>query len=538
MSKAQDIIKLEERERANQSNFRTLWQNTADLMYPRENQIVDHTVPGEMKTNAIFDLTAVMESQNMASGLAQNLVPPGQKFFALKPANRELQTIENVKKYLGEITEMVHDELFSSNFMLQLTETLRSLVVFGTGNIFTEFKTKLNFKDYAIGTYQVRENAEGIIDTMILKFPLTAIQATEEFESPGKSVVSAMASEDTQGNKFEFIHVVRPRKERNRLLSNNLNMPFESIFVSIKDTLIVDEGGFDEFPYNVPRWLKSSVESYGRGQGTEVLPQVRVLNRMMSDFIEMANKWVNPPLEVLESFEGEVSVIPGAIKNVLQMESIKAINQTALGNFPIGKDIVEMQRQVVKDAFFANAFAPLTDLSGDRRTTLEIRQRVQEAFKKIGAPIGRIQTELFTPMITRVVLLLLRNGRIPPAPPELQGTELKIEYVGPLSLALKSSEVEASQQWIAIVGEIEQINPGAIDNIDFDDAIRRMARSFGVNEEDIASQEEVDAKREQRQAELERRQAMEVAQLAGQAYPGSTKAPEAGSPAEQLIGAS
>jgi hypothetical protein len=144
---AQQIISLRDREHSKQSNFRNLWQDTADLTYPREDQIIDKKVPGERKTQKIYDVTAVMESQNMAAGLAHNLVPPGQKFFALKPANRDLQDVDEIKSYLNKATEVVHDELFASNFMLQLTETLRSLVEFGTGNLYSEIKAFHNFKD-------------------------------------------------------------------------------------------------------------------------------------------------------------------------------------------------------------------------------------------------------------------------------------------------------------------------------------------------------------------------------------------------------
>ncbi len=531
--RAQKIISLEERERGLQFNFRSLWQSTADIMYPTENQIIDKTTPGERKTDAIMDTTAITESQNMASGLAQNLIPAGQKFFALRPTDRNLSNTETVKRYLGQVTETVHDELFASNFMLQFTNTLRSLVVFGTGNIFSEFRTQLNFTDYAIGTYQFLENSLKLVDTMILKFPLTALQATEEFESPGAEVVKAMTKEESKNDIFWFIHVVRPRKVRNLNFSDNLNMPFESLFVSIKDIEVVEEGGFDEFPYHTPRWLKASSEKYGRGVGTENLPQVNVLNRQVGDLVECGNKWNRPPREILESFEGEVDVTPDANNWVTEIGSIRAIDDGLKGNFPITKDIIEMQRQIVKDAFFSSAFAPLTDLTGDRRTVPEIRQRVQESFKKIGSPIGRIQTELLTPLVTRSVLLLLRNGRIPTPPPEL--TSFEIEYVGPLSLALKSSEVEAAQQWIGIVGEMEAINPGSIDYIDFGSVIPRMARTFGVNEEDIATTEEVEAKQAQRAALLQEQRDLEAAKVAGPAYQAATQAPQPGSPAEALV---
>lgn len=536
--RAQDIIALEERERGKQANFRSLWQDTADLNYPRENQIVDQNTPGQSKMTRVHDTTAIFESQNMASGLSQNLIPPGQRFFALKASDREIQDIDEVRSYLSKVTEIAHDLLFASNFMLQLVETLRSLVVFGTGNLFSEFSTEivgLNFKDYAIGTYQILENSQGRVDTMILKFPLTARQAAQEFENPGKSVTEALADADSNEKEFWFIHIVRPRKDRNANFTNNLNMPFESVFVSIKDQEIVDEGGFDEFPYQAPRWLKSSTEKYGRGIGTELLPHTRDLNQTFADFNEVGNKWAKPPKEVLESFEGEVNCNPDALNFVSEMGSIKAIQGDARGSFPITKDVLEFKQQITKDAYFSSAFAPITDLTGDRRGTLEIRQRVVESFKKIGSPIGRIQSELFTPTIERVILLLQRNGKIPPPPPEL--TEFRVEYVGALSLALQSGEVEASQQWIGVVGEIDAIDPTAKDNINFDESIRRMGRTFGVNEDDIASIEERDEKREARRIAQEQQQIMEAAQVAGQANQGLSKAPEEGSPAEALIGA-
>ena len=533
--KAKDIISLEGKLRGQQSNFRNLWQDTADLTYPRENQIVDQNMPGQRKTDRIYDTTAIMESQNMASGLSQNLIPPGQKFFALKPSNKDLQEIEDVKRYLNKATEVVHDELFASNFMLQLTETLRSLVVFGTGNLYEEYKATLSFKDYAIGTYQIMENAQGLVDTVVLKFPLTCKQAKEQFESPGKSVEECEDNEEDK--KFWYIHVVRPRKERNLNFTDNLNMPFESLYVSVQDCEVVEEGGFEEFPYQVSRWLKSSTEKYGRGQGTEILPQTRVVQGMARDWTECANKWNNPPREILESFEGEVNVSPNANNYVEQRGTIAAIDEGVRGNFPITEKALDSQRKIIKEAFFADAFAPLSDLTGDRRTTTEIRARIQESFRKIGSPIGRIQSELFTPMITRVVLLLLRNGKIAPPPPELEGEDFKVEYVGPLSLAMKNSEVAASQQWIGIVAEIDAIEPSAKDNIDWDDSVRRMARAFGVNEEDIASQEEVQEKRDARAQQIKEQKQAEQLQAMGQAYPGATKAPEPGSPAGELMNA-
>jgi hypothetical protein len=313
-------------------------------------------------------------------------------------------------------------------------------------------------------------------------------------------------------------------------------MPFESLFVAVKDQEVIDEGGFEDIAFQVPRWLKSSTEKYGRGIGTELLPHTRMLQNIKADLNETSGKYARPPLEVLESFEGEVDMSDDALNYVAEMGSIKAIERDARGNPIITDKFLEMERQVTRDAYFSSAFSPITGLTGDRRNMLEIRQRVLESFKKIGSPIGRIQSELFTPTIERVVGLLLVNRKLPEPPPELQGQDFKVEYIGALSLALQSSEVEAAQQWIGVIAEIEQIEPGAKDHVNFGETIRRMGRTFGVNEEDIASLEEVKVKREKRAKAIAEQKQLEATAIAGQAYGQTTGAPEEGSPAAALMG--
>lgn len=531
---AEEIIALQKREEDKQANFRTLWQNTANYIFPRENNITNTMSRGAAKTETAYDTTAITDSADMASGLSNILFPPGLRFFSLRASDRVLNEQENIKNYLNLAAETTHNELFASNFMLQLNETLRSLIVFGTGNIYSEWtvRTGLNFRDWDVGSYQILENAAGRVDTMILKFPFTARQASQAFENPGKSVLEAMAEEKNREKSFDFIHIVRPRKNRNVLLEDSLNMPFESVYVAVKDKATVEEGGFEEFPYHVPRWMKTTGEINGRGQGTEILPQVRVLNQIMCDFIECGNKWNNPPREVLESFEGEVNVTPGAINWVTELPSIKSMDEGVRGNFPITKDILEMQREVVHKAFYRNVFDPLTELTGDRRTTLEIRQRIREAYKKLSSPIGRIQAELLDPLIIRAVRLLVRNGVL--APPPVRGLLVNIEYEGELALALKSAQANAFQNWVLFVSEIEGIWPGAKDNVSIDNAVRDMGRTLGVKNEHIASEQERDAAREMRAQQLQQKQVLETAQAAAQGYGQITKAPESGSPAEAL----
>lgn len=536
--RAKDIINLQQREESQQAVFRQLWQKTADYIYPMANQIEIEEFPGTPRTEKIYDITAITDSMEMAAGLSQALVPPGQQFFELGTIDQSDYENDQNKRHLSLATEIAHEELVQSNFILALNEALRSWVVFGLMNTYSEYTgTELNFKNYRVGIYQFLENNKGQIDTMIVKFPYTADQAVSEWgeENVGPCVQEAYKEEKTRQKKFWFIHIVRPRSKRNPNLKDSMNMKFESIYINVKDKWEISEGGFNSFPYHTARWLKAENEKYGRGQGTENIPQVRVLNRMVKDLIECSNKWNNPPMEVLESFEGEVDVSPNALNYVSQIGSIKALDEGVRGNFPVSDKIVEMQRDVVHKVFFKDVFAPLTELTGDRRTTLEIRQRIQEGLRRLGPPIGRLWSEYFDTLITRCILLLYENGKIPAPPEGLQGKPFKIEYKGAMANALKNTQARGVQQWMEFLVLLSEQVPNALDNVDVDSAVRRIGQSLGVAIEDIASEDEVAAKRQARAQMQQQQQELEMLQAGAASYNQTSGAPEKGSPAGKLM---
>lgn len=535
--RAIEVIKEQEREEQNASNFRNLYQEVADQMLPRENQIIGVRTPGEDKSKQIFDPTAMLDLQDMVSGLSAAFFPPGELSFGVTVKDRQLANVDAVKRYLALAAQITHDELFASNFMLQLNETLSSLIGFGTGNLFSEWKpdTGLNYKDWDISFYTIKQNSSGLVDTVIIKYPLTARQAVQEFgrDNIGEKILEAAKNPDTVEKTFPFIHRVRPRGERNPKFTDFLNMPLESLYVNVEEQKLVDEGGYDEFPYAVPRWKKSSNEKYGRGQGTIALSVSKELQQMHADFIECGNKWNNPPREILDTaVEGRVDVRPGADNRVTQMGSIKALDSGLMGNFPITREMLEFTQAIIHRIFFKDVFAPLAELTGDRRTTLEIRERVKQAVKKLAGPIYRLQSELFTPIITRSVLLLIRNGVIPLPPEELAGRGFGIEYISELALAIRDQQSQAFIQFADLVSALDPVFPGAKDIINIDRALPDIGYTFGLKVEHLSTREEIEEIRRVRAEQLAEQKTMEAAQVLAQGYGQTTKAPEDGSLAE------
>ena len=537
MSRADEIINLRNRELNAQANIRSLWQETADRIYPYVN--INSVLPvGAARTTRIFDQTAMLNAEDTVSGLKYILIPSGQPFYAIKTAT-ENKITDVSRRYTSMLTATSHEEIFKSNFITELDEVLRSLIIFGPASLFSEWtpKTGLNYKNCVIGSYQFLENSKRLVDGIVLTVQYTPLQAKEEFgDKAGPEVLKALSEPKRANELFNFIYVVRPRKVINPNLSQAYlgNMPWESIIVNEKEKIEVEDGGYPQFPYHSASWKRPANEKHGRGIGTEIMPQIKMVDKMKEDFIDVANFHAKPAWLKHQSVDGPVRVVPGSMVEVNDMEHIKRLDAWT-GNFPVVKDFLEMERGVLDRAFFRNAFSPLEGLTGDRRTTLEIRERIKQSWPKIGPPIARFWYELLEKCVTRSVLLLIRNGVVASPPEELQGKNFGIEFVGPFALELRSQQARAFQEWATFVGSMEEVFPGSVDNVDPDDAIMRMGRTFGVNEEDMATEEEKIAKRKERARLLQQQEDLALAQASGQAYQSATKAPESGSPAEALM---
>lgn len=542
--RCEKLIALRDAEYAKQSNFRNLWQDTADWILPMFGRIQDQVVAGERFGQTLYDVTARVEARLMASGLSSEIIPPGQEFFDFKSADRDNRDDGLVQEYLAQLTEDVHAILFDSNFIEEFNGAVLSLIVFGTCDIFPRWTATegLRFITYPIGSYQIRENSSGIIDTKILTVKRTARQLFDRYgkaigEKVRKALESNASGDDGPDSIFQVIQIVQPRKVFTPKLlfgsANNRNMPFESVHICEIDRNILEEGGFPYFPFAIARWLKSPGETYGRGQGTEILPQVRKLNQIEADHTQAGNRWVQPPLEVLESFEGNVNLSPKAQNFVVERDSIRAIDLGAKGAYPISDDALRAQRELVREGgFFHSAFAPLTDLKGDRRNELEIRGRLREAYKVLSQPLMRIFNDLLDPLVSRATRLLIEHGVVDEPPPQLDA--VNIEYTGPAALALRDQHVLAFAQWIELGAQLEELQEGTIDNIDVDEAYRDIGRFLGVKESHLRALAQRNQIREQRQKIQEIQMQLQAAQAVGQAYGQTQKAPEPGSAAESL----
>jgi hypothetical protein len=337
--KAQEIIHLHNTEENKMMNFRNLCQQVADLMYPSSNDITITQSPGVDLSLQIRDPSALFALDKAAAGYIANWIPKDRLFCGVRIMNREVAETDEAKRWCALATQILHDEIFASNYMQQLQQSVKCLLGFGLANNYSEFNKKLqslNFKNWHISTYIFKENSKGVPDCVSVKFKKTARQLCEEFANPGEKVIEAASSLKTESKVFEFIHLARPRINRNRWLVDKLNMPYESIFVNADEKIIVEEGGFLEQPYTVSRW-EYSTDKYGRGRGMTVLSLVKELQQMHKDLLEMGNRFCRFPMEVVRNNldQDEVDLSPDAKNYVTEKGTIAPVAMGATGNFPV-----------------------------------------------------------------------------------------------------------------------------------------------------------------------------------------------------------
>jgi len=537
---AVDIIRLRDAEKAKQANFRSLYQEVADYTIPREvelNRSGSGASQGQDISLRYIDGTQVQDAQILAAGLASSLVGP--VFFALSDADSTTAENDAHKRWCMIATQVLHAKLFASNFRLHLNSALLDLSNLGTTCLYEEYDHRHRqfvFKHYDIALYQIKEDSKGRVDTVIISYELTARQAAGEFGSKNlpEDIAECAESLDRESERFPFIHITRPRLNA-PLTGPNRDMPFESIWVAEKQKVQVRSRGYRMLPFAVARWRKSASEKYGRGQGCVALADIRMLQKMRADFIKLANRQAEPPLMAdSNNLDGTPDMRPSAINWTRDVNnSLRSVDQNALGNPIITAEMLEAQRSIIHEAYFRDLFRQFTDMQGDRRTAEEVRARKQEALKNIADPAARTEQELLQPIIERSLQLSLEWGDIPPPPPTMKGYQ--VEYLGQLALAQRDQHATAGIQFVNLLATMAQVYPEGIDSVDFEKMIPDIAAAMGVKSTHLRTSEameEIRRRRSEAEAEASMAEAMGPA---SQAYSAASKAPEAGSPAEAMM---
>jgi hypothetical protein len=173
-------------------------------------------------------------------------------------------------------------------------------------------------------------------------------------------------------------------------------------------------------------------------------------------------------------------------------------------------------RNAIKETFFVDMFLMLANTDRRQITAREVAERHEEKLLMLGPVLERLESELLDPLIGRTFNVMLRAGLLPPPPQELQGRNLKVEYISMLAQAQKMVGTTTVEQLSAYVGSLTAVVPEVIDKFNADKAVDRYADMLGVESEIIRGDEEVAEIRKRRAEMIQQQQQMEQVQAAAQ----------------------
>lgn len=502
---AEDLIRRHEALTATRVTWENHWREIAERILPRQDSFQRNWTEGAKRNEKIFDSTAPVALERFAAAMESMLTPRAQRWHRLRASDQALNEAEGVRDWFRRVEDILFAARYSprANYASQQHETYMSLGAFGTGVLFVgeEIGRGLRYKSIHLSDCCFAEDANGRIDTLFRKYRLSARQAAQRWPEKDLPRGIKRALEKEPERRFDFLHAVLPRDEVKAGRASAKNYAFASYHLAVEDRVILQEGGFEQFPYAVSRYVTAPNEVYGRSPAMAVLPDIKMLNEMSRTIIRAAHKTVDPP--VLIHDDGILGGRPDLRPNAINYGALDSAGRPLMQPFQnnaridIGLDMMNQRREVINDAFLVSLFQIL--VQGPAMTATEVLERAQEKGVLLGPTVGRQQSESLGPMIEREIAILAKADALPPMPRALleAGGAYEIRYDSPLTRAQKAEEGLGVMRALEIAGSMAAADPSIFDNFDADAVAKIAVEVHGV-EHILRKKEEVEAMRGQR----------------------------------------
>ncbi len=475
---------------------------------------------GDRYGAAIYDGTATRSLRILAAGMQGGLTSPAREWFKLGLDDHDLEQYGPVKMWLDATERVIYRVLASSNFYQESHSVYIEQAGFGTSSLFLDAHPDkiVRFRNLTIGTYAIGADDLGMINTLSRRMFMTAQQLALRFGEEKLSNQSKGMLDRKSREKIEVLHLVQPREGWDDRKFDKANMPYESIYweskVSAHEATPLNEDGYREFPFLVPRWRIVGDEVWGRSPGMEALSDVEMLQEMDKTSIMAIHKSVDPPVMGPAEMMDDLDRNPGGentYEDGQKAEGFKPLYEVKLALAEAEAKIARRQESIAR-TFYNDLFLMLANAPKDMTAT-EVVERQGEKLLMLGPVLERQQNDFHDPLIDRVLAICNRAGMIPSAPEEIIDMDMKVQYISLLALAQRRERIGSIQEMARFTAALSEFMPEAKDKFNPDEAIDYSAEVMGLPSEIIRSDEDVAGIRQQRaQAEAKKAQAEMIIQ--------------------------
>ncbi len=497
---------------------------------------------GEQHPHALRDTTAVEACQKLAGGHMSYITPSSELWF--KWESPDPGAPDEVNAWYNRCSEIANRELGLSNFYTELHECFLDRVGLGTGSLYcgSTRSGRLFFRHIPCGRFVCAENDEGVTDTYMREFTFTPHQALCRFgkRALGRQALSLAAdARHEHSGSLRFLHIVRPRERRNPHSDSARHMPWQSLYYSLDDNVVVQESGYREMPYMVTRFLKWGDTPYGLAPACLVYPDIvraQFLNRILDMLGEVA---AFPRILELANQVGEVDLRAGG-RTLISPDSASLgfpREWATQGRYDVGMDRLRQKQEAINRAFFI----PMLELWGEHSrqvTAAEVYARENERVMLFSPSFTLFACD-FRPLMERIFAQLFRLGRFPKPPVaalqadrrgEAGVEEPHVVYQGRIAMVMRRLQSEGVERTLQRLQAMLPLQPNLADHVDLDAAFRLSARLDGVPEQVLRPSHRVQSLRREQELAL----AQAEAAATGATAPPPEHEPDAG-PAPALL---
>ena len=530
--KGLDIVNRFDALESNRKTLDTVLQQIEEFVVPFRGEFFSPmTTEQEVDWQRVYlyDNTAGVSVNLLASQMMGNVTSPVTKWFGLKFRDTDLNEEQEAKEWLEKAEEKCWETIQESNFDTAAPEMYLDIGSFGTSVMTMEDVDDLIWKGVTFNALPVMDSyfEAGPDDLPYRVYRLlryTKLELKDTFDLPRNLDVKDKDKENTDvDSKEEVIFCIYKEPENTReetILAPTLR-PVQWRYVHRASGKVLKKkghrtaaGGYYDFPGMTIRWQKTAGSRWGYSPAMIMLSDIKQLNTQVAMIDEAWAKAIDPPLQTEElNVVGSTENIPGGL-TITSGSKIEPLYPAS--SFNVGWEGIDRKVASIRAGFFVDKLE-LPD-KGDM-TKYEVQVRYERMLRLLAPTLGRLKTDFLMPVVMGVFNRLIRMGQLDDVPESMIDAELDVEFIGPLPRAIKGEVADGMEMWLlGIMDQALKLEKGEVlDIVDFDQYNRLMAEQRGVPAKTMRPDKEVEEIRAERADQQEQARQIEMLRAGGEA---------------------
>lgn len=527
---------------------RGTWCDLLRWALPHKAYWILSQTPGERKNQHIIDPTHILALRSAVAGFLEGNTSSTRPWARYGVRDQDLNENPANRQWLQHFTNRVMSNMSNSNFYHAAGNFYYDYHVVNTGAYYFEELEDgdIHVHNLIPGAYYVIDNSRGIADTLVREFSLNVKALVDRYGKLNKSGLRdwsnisngtrSMYEKGIYSQMIDIVQVIKknpdfditdPENPQNRRwieltyelgssngsASNEGNGNFQDLGLERGKNIFLERRTRNRKPFVVGK--STDTFEYGeKGATIDSLGLIKSLNKKAISKDMALEQIVNPaiqgPASLRKSYitNAPGSYIPLDAKSIGAKQKIESIFNISPAIGALLEDTGDLRSMI--DKFYYADFLLYLTKNPKTRTAYETNAILDEQQRVIGPSMQSLNVTHNNPVLEYFAdYTLFEDPFLDAPPPDLEGVNLKPEYISVFAQAQRAADLPAVDRYMAMVGNVAQIDPKILDKINVDKLADiyedRLYLPSGLNN----PQDKVEARREQAAVRAQQERLME-----------------------------